>query len=538
MNTAGATEWDFPQDTIIHALARAVEEAPDKIFLDMAGDRFTYAEVHRMATEVAHGLLTLGVQPGQPVASILDNNIDAVTVWLAINMVGAVSAPVNTAFRGPFLRNQLNDCTANVIIVEPEYADRVLEIAAELPHFRQLVVRGAGARSGTTILLDDLRQPGAEALPIIATPDQLSMLIYTSGTTGASKGCMVSHNHACHMGWTIAFTRRYTSDDVMWTPLPLFHLNAIGITILAAMMVKATAAISPRFSVSQFWPEVERTGATAVSLLGSPATFIAEAPDTEISRRCYGQVRRLLGAPIFPEVAQKWRDRFGVQQIGGGGYGMTEAPSIASTMPGDPPGPLGSSGRVGIDFEVKIVDDHDAELPLGQAGEIIARPRRPNIMFQGYWNRHADTVRSWRNLWFHTGDIGKLDASGNFYFLDRKKDYIRRRGENISSLEVEGVFKEHPAILDVAVHAVLSPSGEDEVKVTAELKDGAEVSEEELCRWSIAQLPYFAVPLYIEFRESLPRTPTGKILKEQLRGEGKTSKTWDREAAGVTFTRR
>ena len=159
-------------------------------------------------------------------------------------------------------------------------------------------------------------------------------------------------------------------------------------------------------------------------------------------------------------------------------------------------------------------------------------------MFSGYWNQPEATVKAWRNLWFHTGDLGRIDADGWFYFVDRKKDYIRRRGENISTHEMEAVFRQHPAIQDVAVHAVLSPMGEDEVKVTAEINPGAEITEEALCRWSIDRLPYFAVPLYVEFRESLPRSATGKVLKEELRADGKTPTTWDREAAGVTFTRR
>ena len=263
------------------------------------------------------------------------------------------------------------------------------------------------------------------------------------------------------------------------------------------------------------------------------ATLIAEAPDTEVSKRCYGQVRKVGAAPFPPDMVQKWRDRFGVPAEGSGGYGMTEAATISSLGPGEKPGPPGSSGKVGRDFDVRIVDDNDNELPPGTAGEIVARPNRPNIMFQGYWNRPEATVQAWRNLWFHTGDIGRIDEEGWLYFVDRKKDYIRRRGENISTFEMEAVFCEHPAIQDVAVHAVLSALGEDEVKVTAVLKPGSRLTEEELCRWSIERLPRFAVPLYIEFRDDLPRSATGKVLKEQLRGEGATPTTWDREGAGI-----
>jgi crotonobetaine/carnitine-CoA ligase len=244
-------------------------------------------------------------------------------------------------------------------------------------------------------------------------------------------------------------------------------------------------------------------------------------------------VRKVGAAPFPPEMVQKWRDRFGVPAEGSGGYGMTEAATISSLGPGEAIGPPGSSGKVGRDFDVKIFDDNDNELPPGTPGEIVARPNRPNIMFQGYWNRPEATVQAWRNLWFHTGDIGKIDEQGWLYFVDRKKDYIRRRGENISTFEMEAVFCEHPAIQDVAVHAVLSPLGEDEVKVTAVLREGAGVSEEALCRWSIERLPRFAVPLYIEFRDDLPRSATGKVLKEELRSEGATPTTWDREAAGI-----
>jgi len=535
MSTAAG---ELPQDTICHALERAVAEAPDRVFLDFSGARCTYAEVDRMATELAHGLLSLDVEMGRPVATVLDNTLEAVTVWLAINKIGAVSAPVNTAFKGAFLRNQLHDCSAQVVIAEDEYAERVVEIASELPHLRHLVARDNSPSGLKSLRLDEIRLAGRGPLPNVATPDQLAMLVYTSGTTGPSKGCMIPHNAACNMGWINRVYRGYSSDDVLWTPLPLFHLNAIGVTVLSAMIAQATAAISPRFSVTQFWPEIERSRATTVALLGSMANFIAEAPDTEASRRCYGQLNRITAAPFAPETIAKWRERFGVKNAGAGGYGMSEAASISGLLPGDPPAPPGSSGRGGIDFDLRIFDDGDNEVPTGQAGEIVARPRRPNIMFQGYWNKPEATVRAWKNLWFHTGDIGKLDEDGFLYFVDRKKDYIRRRGENISSLELELVFKEHPALLEVAVHAVLSPAGEDEVKVTAELKPDAQLTEEELCRWSIDRVPYFAVPLYIEFRESLPRSATGKVLKEQLRSEGKTAATWDREAAGLTFQRR
>jgi crotonobetaine/carnitine-CoA ligase len=330
----------------------------------------------------------------------------------------------------------------------------------------------------------------------------------------------------------------FAADDVIWSPLPLFHLNAIATSVVTAMIAQATVALAPRFSVSNFWPEIERTGATSIGLLGSMATLIAEAPDTEAAQRCFGQLRRVAAAPFPPSVVGKWRDRFGVPARGSSGYGMTEAATISGTRAGEAPGPAGSSGHGGIDFEVRIFDDNDNALPPGVVGEIVARPLRPNIMFKGYWQKAEATVAAWRNLWFHTGDLGRLDEAGYLYFVDRKKDYIRRRGENISTFEMEAIFRQHPALKDLAVHAVLSPLGEDEVKITAELQPGALLTEEELLRWSVERVPYFAVPQYVEFREELPRSATGKVLKEQLRAEGKTATTWDREAVGIVLDKR
>src|SRR5690606_17877617 len=218
-------------------------------------------------------------------------------------------------------------------------------------------------------------------------------------------------------------------------------------------------------------------------------------------------------------------------------FGLTEATFITSTPP-DMTAPLGSSGRRNADFDVRIVDDEDRELPPGVPGEIIVRPRRPHIMFEGYWRRPDATAAVMRNLWFHTGDIGKFDEDGWFWFVDRKKDYLRRRGENVSSFELERTFRAHPDIAEVAVHAVASEHTEDDIKVTAVRTSAGTVTEEQLCRWSLDKLPYFAVPRYIEFRDELPRNATGKILKYQLREEGVTAATWDIEQSSVVVSKR
>jgi len=529
------------QDTITDAVARAARDWPDRIFLDIDGGEYSFAQVDRESNRLANGLQALGVQRGDTVTTILDNSLDAILIWFAINKLGAISVPVNTAYKGEFLRHQLNDAGSAVVIAESDYAERVLLIADGLETLNVLLHRGATpAASPQGFRLEALnahRSENAATPAVQVKPGDLAMLIYTAGTTGPSKGCMISHNYAINLARQIIRAAGRTSEDVQWTALPLFHMNATSTTILASLLTGGKAAVYKRFSVSNFWPEMKRTKATIVSLLGSMVPLLAEAPDHADMQACFGQLRVVLGTPFPAGLQEKWRTRFGTRHMGVNSYGISEA-SVITTLPhGVTPAP-DSSGKRGEDFDVMIVDDDDNELPPGEAGEVICRPRKPHVMFEGYWKRPADTLKIMRNLWLHTGDIGKFDADGFFYFLDRKKDYLRRRGENISSFEMENTFRAHPAIEDVAVHAVLSELTEDDVKVTAVLKPGSELAEEALCLWAVDRLPYFAVPRFIEFRAELPRNPVGRILKYQLRDEGCTEATWDREKAGIQLAKR
>jgi crotonobetaine/carnitine-CoA ligase len=265
--------------------------------------------------------------------------------------------------------------------------------------------------------------------------------------------------------------------------------------------------------------------------------LIAQMDDTPELLRCKGQLRIVRGAPFPPHLEQIWRDRFGVQITGTPGFGLTEAALITS-LPLGTTGKPGTSGLRNDDFDVRIFGDDDTELPPGEVGEIVCRPRRPHVMFEGYWRRPDATVAVMGNCWFHTGDLGRFDEDGFLVFVDRKKDYLRRRGENISSFEMESAYLAHPGISEVAVHSILSDLTEDDVKVTAVVAPGSELTEEELFRWSLDRVPYFALPRYIEFRPELPKNAVGRVLKHQLRDEGCTVGTWDREAVGVTFERR
>lgn len=529
------------QDTVIDALDRAVAAHPDRVLLDFSGQLHTYAEVDKASTRLAHAFAALGVQAGDTVLSMLDNNIDAVLCWLAINKLRAVSVPINTALKGDFLRHQIVDADAALVICEADYVERIAAIAHELPHVRQVLHRGAAGATRCGMLplapLDGCRDGADTPFELRPKPWDLACLIYTSGTTGPSKGCMISYNYMCNLARLQLRAGPATADDVTITPLPLFHMNAMCVGVLASMLVGARVAIVPRFSVSNFWPEVERSGATIASILGGMGGLLANAPDSDAAKRCFGQIHTVRGNPFTEPVKAIWRERFGARQVGGNGYGLTEAAVITSLAAGEPAAP-GSSGKRVADFDVRIVDELDRELPPGQSGEIIVRPLRPDIMFMGYWRRAEDTQKLMRNLWLHTGDIGKFDEQGFFYFVDRKKDYLRRRGENISSFEMEAAFARHPDIAEVAVHAVPSDKGEDDVKVTAVLKPGATLTADALFEWALDAVPYYALPRYIEFRDSMPKNPQGRVLKYQLRDEGKTAATWDQEATGVKVAKR
>jgi crotonobetaine/carnitine-CoA ligase len=530
------------RDTVLDALGRAVARHPQRILLDVGGELFSYGAVDTLTTRLANALAELGVRPGETVVTMLDNNADAITSWLGINKLRAVSVPINTALRGEFLRHQLVDAGCSIMICEGHYLDRVRAIADELLALKTILVRGAfagGSTAGAVQLapLDEHRGNDDTPRPDKPQPSDLACLIYTSGTTGPSKGCMLSYNFMCNLARLQLRAGPAAQEDITITPLPLFHMNAVCVGVLSNILVGARVAIVPRFSVSNFWPEVARSGATIASILGGMGAMLAQAPDNDAMKRCFGQIHTVRGNPFTEETKQIWRTRFGARQVGGNGYGLTEACVVTSLPAGEYAAP-GSSGKRIPDFDVRIVDDLDRELPPNTAGEVIVRPLRPDIMFQGYWHRPEETLRLMRNCWFHTGDIGKFDAAGFFYFVDRKKDYLRRRGENISSFEMEAAFARHPDIAEVAVHAVPAVKGEDDVKVTAVLHPGASLTEEQLFHWSTDKVPYYALPRYIEFRESLPKNPQGRVLKYELREQGKTSATWDLEDTDIKVEKR
>ncbi len=534
-----------PETTVLDALATRLVEDPDGRYLDFDGVQITAREMDIAANRIAHGLAALGVSRGDRVATLIENSPEQVISFFAALKLGAIQVPINTAYKGEFLRHVVADSGARVMVVQGALAERVADLCAGngtpgLPELRAVIVVGETEANITELPTADwatLQAEGSDTAPETATvgPSDLACFIYTAGTTGPSKGCMLPHHYVVALAEQIARAWQRRPDDVVLTPLPLFHFNAISVCVVGTLITGGSAAIVRKFSVSRFWQEVKRTDATMLSMLGSLAILVANADD--VPEQVGHRLRLCAAAPMPPDTDRIWRERFGCATFSGG-YGLTEA-SLISMLPAGAVNQVGAAGQLNDEeFEVRLVDDEDREVAVGEIGEIVCRPTGPNLMFAGYWRRAEATVEVMRNLWFHTGDLGRLDEEGFLYFVDRKKDYLRRRGENISSFEMERTFIAHEAIKDVAVHAVASDQGEDDVKVTAVLQPGTTVTEEELCRWSVDQVPYFAVPRYIEFRADLPRNPVGRVLKYELRDDGVTEATWDREAAGFTFDRR
>lgn len=539
-----------PAECYLDYLRRWSAERPDRIFLDYEGKLSSFRDIDLRSTRLGHALMAMGIGPGDRVGTIMDNSDDLVVSFFAISKIGAIWVPVNTAYRGEFLAHQLNDSGAILSICDAQYLDNLLAIGDSLPHLERVLVRGDAQphkssegpphRGRPDVQpLDDHRGSDESPISVVVRPQDVAVLMYTSGTTGPSKGCILPHSFLCSTARQR--NRCVVPQDGMitWSCLPLFHTAATSTVLLANLLAGERAAIASRFSVSGFWDEIERSGATSISLLASMLPLVAHAPDTPAMLRCRGQVKVVTGVPLSVADRQLWQERFGVEYMMTFGYGQTEANMVCFLPWGDAWPPPESMGPPAEEYDVMVADDEGRPVPIGETGELLVRPTSPGVMCAGYWGRPADTLSAMSGLWWHTGDFVRMDEHGYLYFVDRKKDYLRSRGENISSFEVESAILRHPCIAEVACHTVLGEAGrEEELKTTAVLRQDASLTERSLFEWCGENLPYFAVPRFIEFRDSLPKTPTGKIQKDILRKEGRTGATWDCEAEGLKIRRR
>ena len=533
-----------PQTTVPRLLDARLEFAPDEEYIDVCGTKFTAAQVAGAAYSLAATYAALGLQPGDRVASVIENSPEALLAWWGAVSGGFVAVPINTAYKGDYLRHQLHDSGARVLVVHEDFLDRALAVINDIPQLQHVVVIGSATATGPTTFhsWNEVLQSAGARPKHEPKPADLGTFVYTGGTTGPSKGCMLSHHYHSALTRQIGICWGRTETDVVWTPLPMYHFNALVTAVLGPLVFGGRSAISRRFSVSNFWPEMNRVGATVTSTLGTMAYLLAHDVDNPDMPRS-GAVQanttlRLIGAAPLPvEIDSILRTRFGVETFSGA-YGVTEA-SLISWQPAGNRNKPNAAGVINDEyFDVRIFDDDDIELGHSVDGEIVIRPKRAHVMFEGYWGRPEATVETSRNWWYHTGDIGRIDDDNFLFFVDRKADYLRRRGENISSFEVERILMSHGQLADAAVHAVLSSLTEDDLKITATRIEGSTLTEEELFLWCVERLPHFALPRYVEFRDELPRSPVGRVLKRELRAEGATAQTWDAEASGIVVDKR
>jgi carnitine-CoA ligase len=490
----------------------------------------SYEQVQDAARRFAGALAAAGVQPGDRVAVVSENRWEVLALLLGCAWRGAILVPINTASRGSQLEHVLSNAGPRLLAVEGGLQDRLTGLALP-PELERIWAIGWERADGLRGPPVESLPPGGDALePAAVAPGSTLAILYTSGTTGPSKGVMCPHAQFTWWGEIVGGMLGISADDVLYTCLPLFHTNALN-AFTQALVHGARYVVGPRFSASGFWRRLIDAEATVTYLLGAMASILASAESTALDRA--HRVRVALAPATPADVWGVFEERFGVRLVEA--HGMTETSAAIGPAGGEQrPGWM---GRVMPGFAARVVDEQDVEVPDGTPGELVLRADRPFAFASGYWRMPEATVEAWRNLWFHSGDRVVRDGDGYFRFLDRVKDAIRRRGENISAWEVEQVLLRHPAIEAAAVFPVPSALGEDEVMACVVPREGELIDPVSVVRFCEPLIAYFAIPRYIDVVNELPLTENGKVRKFVLRERGVTPTAWDREAAGIELRR-
>jgi carnitine-CoA ligase len=493
------------------------------------GERWTYAQLRNNVRRVAASLQALGVRQDDFVLSWLPNGPHALTVWFALNYIGAVYVPINVSYRGRLLAHVIQNSGARLMVADARLGERLTEV--DTASLETLVtIAGAPPALPKIVGLTEDALTGATGDP--ADPQRAIMpwdthaVIYTSGTTGPSKGVLSSYRHVCA---TCEGVATVTAADRVLVNLPLFHVGGTN-AVYRMLICGGSIALVEAFDTATFWDTIRRTCSTTLTLLGAMIPFLLKEPPSPRDRD--HTLQQALMVPLS-EDAPLFAERFGVDIYTV--FNMTEisCPIVSERNPAVPK----TCGRVRDGFDARVVDENDTEVPVGTVGELIVRADEPWTMNHGYHGNPEATARAWRNGWFHTGDAFRKDEAGNFFFVDRMKDAIRRRGENISSFEVEAELGAHPKVREAAVVAVPSEFGEDEVLAVIAPVPGESVDPADLIAFLTPRLPHFMVPRFVRILADLPKTPTQKVEKHVLRSEGLTDDTWDRESAGIRFKR-
>lgn len=517
---------------LVHeVLAGRARRHPDRVMMTFVGDRsYTAAEVQGAASQLAGALQRAGVGPQERVAMYLDNRVEFLAAFFGISAAGAVSVPINTEMRGDILAYQLRQTAPVLLIVQAEHLGKVVPALSAVPSLRTIVVLGGRAEdrpigAWSAVAFEEFVRDAPAPVPAGQQPWDLAAIFYTSGTTGPSKGVMWTHNFCVHFTELARWIFGYGPRDVVFTCLPMFHGNALFLSVFPAIHFDAHGVVAARFSPSQFWPQVAGCEATVTSMLGAMAPLLMAQPESDLDRAHRLRLALVVPTPGDPAGFER---RFGLPTTEL--YGLSDVGVVLAV-------PHGckrehSAGLPIPGWECRLFDDDDHEVPDGEAGELVVRPERTYTLPLGYWEMPEATLGSRANLWMHTGDLMRRDADGWFYFLDRKKDALRRSGENVSSYEVEQVLLAHPAVTEAAVYAAPSDTAEDEVMAAIVLEKGATATPAEIIAFAEPRLPYFSVPRYVDIRDALPKTQTAKVQKNVLRAQGVTATTWDRGPSG------
>jgi crotonobetaine/carnitine-CoA ligase len=504
---------------------------PGRTFLVEAdrGGQYTYGETEREVSRWTARLRALGVAAGDPVLVMLPTSSVATFVWIAIARLRAIEAPANLEYRGHILAHVANNSGAKVAIVTEAALANLIDVPEQLDSLATVVVVDGTLTKrehGSLQLLapkdiagvdEAAGGPGELEDP---RPSDAASLFYTSGTTGVSKGVLVTWKQIDRIAHWYFPPGSLNDREITYVPFPMYHLSG-KVLIMIAGLTGGIAVLRERFRTDNYWPDVHAHGCTSTMLLGSMPDFVLRAPG--FLGRGKSTLDKIVMNPLVSKLPT-FVERFGVRVCGL--YGSTEVGIPLAT--GWDLTPAGTCGRACPNFELRIVDEQDNEVPHGTPGELVVRTDEPWLLMAGYWGMPEATVAAWRNLWFHTGDIMRCDEYGNYFFVDRIKDMIRRRGENISSMELEREILEHAAVLDCAVVGVEGDWIEEEVMAVVTLVPGAELTPAELVNHLTTRVAPFQLPRFVAFLDDLPRTPTGKVRKQGLTELAQSDAVWER----------
>lgn len=524
--------------TFEHVLRHHAAERPEAPCLELPEEQaeWSYAEALDRSERVASTMYRTGAAQGDRVILMAGNSSSFVFTWWGTAISGLVEVPINTSYEGEFLRHQLGIAEARYAVIDDVYAERwvaIAEHARGIEHF-WVIDTGAGIRDKAVALLADhgweasgwevLLEGGKVALPSPRASD-LGAIFYTSGTTGPSKGVAMPQSQLYFFAQIVVSLTRLTAEDVYLTTTPLFHGNATFMAVYPVIVAGGKAVVRPKFSASRWIDHVRDSGVTATNLVGVMMDFAWKQAPRENDRD--NKLRVVYAAPTAATVVEAFKERYGIEAVVDA-FGLTET-SAPIMSPYGVDRPAGAAGLANSEwFDIRLVDpETDREVPVGDVGELVVRPVHPWTCSNGYYNMPEKTVEAWRNLWFHTGDALRRDEQGWYYFIDRYKDALRRRGENISSYEVEQAILGHPAVVEAAVLGVPADQEAGEDEVMAVVVATAPIDPVELLGWCEGKIPAFAIPRYLRIVDALPKTPSEKVRKADLREDGITADTYD-----------